>query len=65
MKKTMTLALAASIFALTLSAFPHHAAASTTSVSQADSEIRRAGGGPVVYLTVGLAAEILSSVLVA
>lgn len=67
MKKTMTLALAASIFALTLSAFPHHAAASTTSTPPpSDSPLlRKAGGEPVKYMAVELAVEILSSVLVA
>ena len=64
MKRQMTLALAALIFTLTLSAFPHHAAASTTSTPPpSDSIMRKAGGTPVKYMAVVLAAEILPSVL--
>ena len=64
MKRQMKLALATLIFALTLSAFPHNAAASTTSAAPPpDSMLRKAGGSPLIYLTFGLAAGILSSVL--
>ena len=63
MKKNMTLAFAALILTLTLSAFPHYAAASSTTSSQGDSDYCRAGGSQVPYMAVELAAEILSSAL--
>jgi hypothetical protein len=51
MKKKVTLALASSILTLTLSAFPHHAAASPTTAPPADSEaLRKAGGSNLIYL---------------
>ncbi|MGA7107999.1 MAG: hypothetical protein WBV28_08460 [Terracidiphilus sp.] len=65
MKTKMTRALASSIFALTLSAFPHHAAASsTTNPSAADSQIvRKSGGTNLLYVQVVLATDILFSTL--
>jgi len=64
MKKTMTLALAASIFALVLSAFPDHAAASTTAAAPPpDSQWRSSGDKPVKYVMVELAAEILATLV--
>ena len=65
MKKKMTLALASSILTLTLSAFPHRAAASTASAAPPpDSQLTRASGDkPVKYMELGLVADILSSVL--
>jgi hypothetical protein len=63
MKRKMTLALAALTLILTLSAFPQDASASATSAPPSDSLMRKAGGGPVVYMEVGLAADILLSVL--
>jgi hypothetical protein len=68
MKSKKTLILAASILTLTLSAFPRHATAtSTTTPSSSGSQaIRKAGGSnlPYVrYLHVELAADILLSSL--
>jgi hypothetical protein len=65
MKSQKTLVLAASIFALALSAFPHHAAAdSTTAPPPSDSQsIRKAGGSPLKSLAVELAGDILLSAL--
>jgi hypothetical protein len=68
MKSKKTLVLAASIFALTLSAFPHHAAASSTTAptSSDTSAIRKAGGSNLIYLQyvqVELLTGILSSAL--
>lgn len=64
MKSKKTLVLAASILTLTLSAFPHHAAASTGSApQQADSDIRKAGGTALVYITYLVTAGTLFSAL--
>jgi Spy/CpxP family protein refolding chaperone len=65
MKKKMTLALAASILALTVSAFPHQAvASSTTSPSTSDSQlVRKSGGSNLLYVQVILAAGSLLSAL--
>jgi hypothetical protein len=66
MRSQKTLALAASIFALALSAFPHHAVADSTTaaVSVATSDLARASGdSKVKYLAVRLAADILLSAL--
>ncbi|HSZ17278.1 MAG TPA: hypothetical protein VK764_09270 [Terracidiphilus sp.] len=66
MKSNLTLALAASILTLTLSAFPHHASADSTTaaVSGATSDLLRASGGqPVKYMAVELGADILLSAL--
>jgi hypothetical protein len=68
MKSKKTLVLAASIFALTLSAFPHHAAASaTTAPTPSDTVlIRKAGGSKLIYLQsiqVAQVANILASLL--
>ena len=61
MKSKRTLALAASILALTLSAFPHQAAASSTTAPSSSSSqmLRKAGGGPLIYMQVELAVNIL------
>lgn len=65
MKSKLTLALAAAMFTLTLSAFPHHAVAGSTTavVSGATSDLVRAGGDKVKYMAVGLAVDILLSAL--
>jgi hypothetical protein len=64
MKSKKAPVLAALILALTLSAFPHHAAASTGTTPQASSDmIRRAGGTSCPYLQVLLAGGMLISVL--
>jgi hypothetical protein len=64
MKKNMTLGLAASILTLTLSVFPHHAAASTTAAAPTVPEVSKpTGGKPGPYLSVELAADILLSAL--
>lgn len=65
MKSKKTLVLAASILALTLSAFPHDAAAGTTTAPpQASSDMtRKAGGSNLIYLQVVLAAGTLISTL--
>jgi hypothetical protein len=64
MKSQKTLALAASIFALALSAFPLHAAADSTTATPAVPEVLRASGDkPVKYMAVGLAVDILLSAL--
>jgi hypothetical protein len=53
MKNKKTLVLAASIRALTLTAFPHVAAAGTGAAPQAVSEIvRKAGGSNLIYVQV-------------
>jgi hypothetical protein len=65
MKSKKTLVLAASILALTLSAFPHDAAASTGTTPQAGSDTtRKAGGTSCPYLQIILAAGNLISLLV-
>jgi hypothetical protein len=66
MKCTKTLVLAASILALTLSAFPHIALAGTTTAAlHADPDLTRQGGGKgVKYMAVILAAGNLISLLV-
>lgn len=64
MKSKKTLVLAALILALTLSAFPHNAAASSTATPPSDSQsIRKAGGEKLKYMAtaVVLAADILFS----
>ena len=64
MKSKKTLVLAASILTLTLSAFPHDAAASSTATPPSDSQaLRKAGGDKVKYMetAVVLAAGILLS----
>jgi Cu/Ag efflux protein CusF len=50
MKSQKTLVLAASIFAITLSAFPHHAAASSAIAppSTSSEAIRKAGGSNLI-----------------
>ena len=64
MKSKKTLVLAASILALTLSAFPHDAVAGTTIIpQQAGSDLRPGGDSPVKYLAVILAAGNLISLL--
>jgi hypothetical protein len=63
MKSRNILVLAALILALAPSAFPHQAAASTTTSSQAASGARQAGGSQLPYMTVELAADILSALL--
>jgi Spy/CpxP family protein refolding chaperone len=64
MKSNKTLVLAASMLALTLSAFPHQAAASSTTAPTAVSEISKPiGGKPVKYMLVALAADILLGAL--
>jgi ABC-type oligopeptide transport system substrate-binding subunit len=64
MKSKKTLLLAASILALTLSAFPHVAAASERMTVQAGSDMfRKAGGTNCPYLQVILAAGNLLSAL--
>jgi len=70
MKCKKTLVLAASIFVLTLSAFPHRAAASSTTAptSSDTSVIRKAGGSNLIYLQyvqLNLAANVLLSALLA
>jgi hypothetical protein len=65
MKSTKTLVLAASILALTLTAFPHVAAAGTGAApQQASSDLTRKGGEGVKYMAVILAAGNLISLLV-
>jgi hypothetical protein len=65
MKSKMTLGLAVAMFALTVSALPRPAAASSiTSVPGATSElVRKAGGDKLKYMEVGLAIDTLLSVL--
>ena len=64
MKSNKTLVLAASILALTLSAFPHVAAASIGTTAQAGSDMLRKGGDSrIPYLQVILAAGNLLSAL--
>jgi hypothetical protein len=64
MKTRSILVLAALVLALTLSALPVRAAASTTSAAPpSDSQLVRASGDkPVKYMAVELAAAILESV---
>lgn len=65
MKSKRTLILAASFLALTISALPHVAVAGTTTAPQTSSDMRRkAGGTPLEYLQVILAAGNLISLLV-
>lgn len=57
MKKNVMLSLAALLFTLTLSAFPHHAEASSTTTPPPDSDITRpTGKAPMVYMRAILAA---------
>jgi len=65
MKSTKTLAIAASIVALTLSVFPHDALAGTTTAApHADPGLTRRGGGKgVKYMAVMLAAGNLIRLL--
>jgi hypothetical protein len=64
MKSKRNLVFAASFLALTLSAFPHVAAASICTTSQAGSDmLRKAGGTNCPYLQVILAAGNLLSAL--
>jgi hypothetical protein len=64
MKSKKTLVLPASFLALTLSAFPHVAAASEGTTVQAGSDMfRKAGGTNCPYLQVILAAGNLLSAL--
>jgi len=64
-KSERTLVLAASIVALTLSVFPHDAAAATTTAAlHADPGLTRRGGGKgVKYMAVMLAAGNLIRLL--
>jgi hypothetical protein len=66
MKSKRTLVLAASILALTLTAFPHVAAAGTGAApQQASSDMtRKAGGSNLLYVQVIVAAGNLISLLV-
>ena len=65
MKSNKSLVLAASILALTLSAFPHVAAASICSTAQASSGMMRKGGdGKLIYIQFIVAAGNLISLLV-
>jgi len=64
MKSTKTLVLAASILALTLTAFPHVAAAGTSTTPQVSSDLRKAGGTALVYIQLALATGTLFSLLV-
>ena len=65
MKSKMTLRLAVAMLALTVSALPRPAAASSiTSVPGVTSElVRKAGGDKLKYMEVGLAIDTLLSVL--
>ncbi len=65
MKKKMSFALAASILTLTLSAFPHQAAASTsTAPTTSVSDLTRASGdSKVKYMAIILTAGSLLSML--
>jgi hypothetical protein len=66
MKSKMTLGLATAMSTLTLSAFPHPAAASSTASSApaATTElVRKAGGDKLKYMTVILAVDTLSALL--
>jgi hypothetical protein len=66
MKRTMTFAIATAVFALTLSALPRPAAASsTTSAAPGPTSelVRKAGGDKLKYMEVGLAVDTLLSVL--
>jgi|HubBroStandDraft_2_1064218.scaffolds.fasta_scaffold388354_2 hypothetical protein len=65
MKSTKTLVLAASILALTLTAFPHVAAAGTVvAPQQASSDLtRKAGGSNLLYVQVIVVAGNLISLL--
>jgi len=66
MKSKKTLVLAGSILALTLWAFPHDAAAGTTTAAlQANSDLtRKAGGEKLIYIQLALATGTLFSLLV-
>jgi FlaG/FlaF family flagellin (archaellin) len=65
MKSTKTLVLAASILALTLSAFPQVASADTATTQQASSDVMRKGGGSkLIYVQFIVAAGNLISLLV-
>jgi hypothetical protein len=66
MKSKRVLVLAASILALTLTAFPHVAAAGTGAAPlQASSDMtRKAGGSNLLYIQVIVAAGNLISLLV-
>jgi hypothetical protein len=64
MKSNKTLVLAASILALTLSAFPHVASADTGTTQQASSDRRKGGGTALVYLQFIAAAGNLITMLV-
>jgi hypothetical protein len=65
MKSKLTLGLATAMFTLTLSAFPPHAAASSTIAppSTSSEAIRKAGGSNLIYVQVVLAAGNLLSAL--
>jgi hypothetical protein len=65
MKSKKTLALATSILTLTISAFPHHAAAGTTTAppTAGSQLLRKAGGTNLKYLQIVLAADTLLSAL--
>ena len=64
MKSKKTLVLAASILALTLSAFPHAASADTGTTQQASSGMMRKGGdGKLIYIQFIVAAGNLLSAL--
>jgi hypothetical protein len=64
MKNIKTFVLAASMLTLTLSAFPHRAAASSTTIPPPDIELARpTGKAPMVYMRVILAAGDLMSAL--
>jgi hypothetical protein len=64
MNSQKILVLAASILALTLTAFPHVAAAGTGTAPQAVSEIvRKAGGSNLIYVQVLVVGTLLSALL--
>ena len=65
MKSKKTLVLAASILAITLSAFPHDAVASAGTTSQASSDAtRKAGGSSLIYIQLIVVAGNLISFMV-
>lgn len=64
MKSKRTFIIAAFAAALALSAFPHHAAADSTTAPTPDSgAIRKAGGTNLIYIQYVLVGDILVSVL--
>lgn len=64
MKSKRTFIIAVFVAALALSAFPHHAAADSTTAPPSNSDaIRKAGGSNLIYLTYAVTADILLAVL--